>query len=312
MADLILHHYPQSPFAEKIRRLLAWKKLPWTSVIIPMVMPKPDVVAFTGGYRRTPLLQVGADIYCDTALIGEVLDHRSPQPPLFPPPVRGLARIVAQWADSSLFWASMGHSLSPAGAAQMLATAPPELARQFGPDRAQMREGMTRLRATDAASAYRSYLRRIASMLDGQPYLLGAQPCAADFAAYHALWFTRVQTPGMAGILQATPGVLDWLDRMAAPADTATGEISSAAALEVARTATPAAVDDLAFQDDHGIALGTRVLIAAESFGTEPSEGELVAATRTHYTIRRSDARSGTVHVHFPRVGYSLRAAPAA
>ena len=36
---------------------------------------------------------------------------------------------------------------------------------------------------------------------------------------------------------------------------------------------------------------------------------ELVAATRMHYTLRRTDARAGTVHVHFPRIGYVLRAA---
>ena len=37
---------------------------PWpgSSVHIPSVLPKPDVVALTGGYRRTPFLQLGADI----------------------------------------------------------------------------------------------------------------------------------------------------------------------------------------------------------------------------------------------------------
>jgi len=66
---------------------------------------------------------------------------------------------------------------------------------------------------------------------------------------------------------------------------------------------------DSAFQDDHGIPLGTRVTIAAESFGNEPTEGELIAATRTHYSLRREDPRTGVVHVHFPRIGYVLRAA---
>ena len=309
MNDLILHHYPASPFAEKIRRLLAWKRLPWTSVTIPMVMPKPDVVALTGGYRRTPLLQIGADIWCDTTLICDVLEHRAAEPALFPGRVRGLARVLAQWADSALFWASMAHSLSPAGAAQMLAAAPPDVARQFGPDRARMREGMTRMRPADGTSAYRSYLRRLATMLDGQDFLLGDQPCAADFAAYHPLWFTHTQTPVMAALFEATPAIGAWMERIASAPDTQAGSLDAAQALAVAHAARPASVEGLVFQDDHGIALGTRVQIAAESFGTEPSEGELVAATRTHYTIRREDERAGTVHVHFPRVGYVLRAA---
>ncbi len=89
MTDLILHHYPESPFAEKARLVLGHKKLPWKSVHIPAVMPKPDVVALTGGYRRTPLLQVGADIYCDTALIADVLEHVQPEPTLYPPHLKG-------------------------------------------------------------------------------------------------------------------------------------------------------------------------------------------------------------------------------
>jgi hypothetical protein len=68
---------------------------------------------------------------------------------------------------------------------------------------------------------------------------------------------------------------------------------------------------DSAFQDDHGIALGSRVSITPESFGSEPTEGELIAATRTHYSLRREDPRAGVVHVHFPRLGYVLRAASA-
>ena len=72
---LIRHHYPTSPFAEKVRLMLGYKNLSWKSDVIPMVSPKPDVVALTGGYRKTPVLQIGADIYCDTALIADVLEH---------------------------------------------------------------------------------------------------------------------------------------------------------------------------------------------------------------------------------------------
>ena len=98
MTTPILHHYPSSPFAEKARLMLGSKGLAWQSVFIPMVMPKPDVVALTGGYRRTPLLQIGADIYCDTSLIATVLEHLKPEPALFPEHLKAIARIVAQWA----------------------------------------------------------------------------------------------------------------------------------------------------------------------------------------------------------------------
>ena len=308
MHDLILHHYPMSPFAEKARLMLGHKGLVWYSVHIPTVMPKPDVVALTGGYRKTPLLQIGADIYCDTALIADVLEHREPEPPLFPVHARGLSRAVAQWADSSLFWASMGYTLSPKGAAKMFAGLPPGEGQAFAADRATMRQNMTLLRPADATSAYRSYLRRLANMLDDQPYLLGEVPCIADFAAYHPLWFTRKLNPGMASILDATPDVLEWMDRLAAIGHGRSERLSSADAVGIAHAATPEPIKaDEVFQDDHGIALGSRVSIAAEAFGTETSEGVLLAATRTRYTIERHDDRTGTVHVHFPRVGYVLR-----
>ena len=73
MAELIFHHYPNSPFSEKIRLIFGLKHLAWRSVLIPVILPKPDVVALTGGYRKTPVLQIGADIYCDSALIARVL-----------------------------------------------------------------------------------------------------------------------------------------------------------------------------------------------------------------------------------------------
>ena len=77
MAELILHHFLTSPFSEKVRLILGYKRLAWKSVLVPGYSPKPDVVALTGGYRRTPLLQIGADIYCDTALIGTGM-HSTP------------------------------------------------------------------------------------------------------------------------------------------------------------------------------------------------------------------------------------------
>ena len=84
MHELILHHYLASPYSEKVRLVLGFKKLRWKSVIIPAIMPKPDVIALTGGYRRTPLLQIGADVYCDTTLICRVLERIASTPTLFP------------------------------------------------------------------------------------------------------------------------------------------------------------------------------------------------------------------------------------
>jgi glutathione S-transferase len=312
VSDIILHHYPFSPFAEKIRRVLAWKKLAWNAVEVPDMLPKPDVMALTGGYRRTPILQLGADVYCDTALICDLLEHLQPEPALYPAHAKGIARVVAQWADTTLFTTAMAFNFGPRGAAQFYSRMAPDKVGPFTQDRSAMRGGAPRASHTDAAGAYKSYLRRIANMLETHPFLLGPQPCLADFSVYHPLWYTRTHTGDVAGVFDATPGVKDWLDRMAALPATPKAQWGAEQAIAIAASCEPAALPEQIFQDEHGIALGSRVTIASESSGTEPTEGVLMAATRMHYTLRRVDPRAGTMHLHFPRIGYTLRAVAAA
>ena len=140
-----LHHYPVSPFAEKARLMLGFKRLAWKSVQIPLIMPKPDVVALTGGYRRTPILQVGADIYCDTALIARVLERVAPAPSFFPQGDTYAVQAAAQFADSTLFWNTVPVGFQP-GMGMMkifFKDAAPEYLAAFGKDRSAYR-GATR------------------------------------------------------------------------------------------------------------------------------------------------------------------------
>ncbi|MDY7545240.1 glutathione S-transferase family protein [Glaciimonas sp. CA11.2] len=310
MADLILHHFLISPFSEKIRLALGYKKLAWKSVIVPGVMPKPDVVALTGGYRKTPFLQIGADIYCDSALICEVLEQVQPSPALYPSHGNGVARTLAQWADTTLFWSVLAP---PRNTAHMFAGAPPDTASLFSLDRETMKGPMLRLRGPDAAAACKDYLERVSDMLSGQPYLLGQAPCIADFSVYHSLWFSRQFTPVVEEMLRSVPAILSWMERMQAFGHGQIQQIDSSDAVAIAANAEPLPIGqgrshlpDNFFQDEHGIPLGSRVSITAESFGPEATEGELVAATRSHFTLRRHDVRAGFVHVHFPRIGYVL------
>src|SRR3546814_3101593 len=72
----ILHHDGTSPFSEKVRAAFGIKGLAWHSVTIPVMMPKPDLLPLTGGYRKTPVMQIGADIFCDTQVILRELKRR--------------------------------------------------------------------------------------------------------------------------------------------------------------------------------------------------------------------------------------------
>jgi glutathione S-transferase len=297
MSQLILHHYPTSPFAEKIRLILGYKKLAWQSVIIPRIMPKPDLTALTGGYRRTPVMQIGADIYCDTALIADVLEKIAPAPSLYPSPVNGASRIVAQWADSQVFSAAMAYNFQPAGIADVFAGVPEEGIQAFVADRAAMRGGAPRMAIAEGTSTYKSQLRRLSDMLTEHAYLLGNVPSIADFSAYHPMWFTLERAPSLSGILDATPLLKDWMTRMKAIGHGVHDKMTSEQALEVA----------MPFVNEHGIDLGSEVTITADNFGLEPTQGSLVAATKTRLILRRQDNRAGTVHVHFPRNGFILK-----
>src|ERR1051325_7435713 len=103
MTDIILHHYDTSPYAEKVRTGLGLKGLAWASVELPVIMPKPNLTALTGGYRKTPVLQIGADIYCDSQLIMRELERRYPTPSFYPVG-RGAADALAWWAEKTTFF----------------------------------------------------------------------------------------------------------------------------------------------------------------------------------------------------------------
>ena len=302
MNDVILHHFAASPFSEKVRLVLGHKQLAWKSVIVPNILPKPDVVALTGGYRRTPFLQIGADIYCDTALICDVLEQLQPTPSLYPEATQALARIVAQWADSTLFWAAVTYNRGSSG----------ELPAAVFADRRAMGFDVEWVRPADATAAYKSYLERLSGMLNGQSFLLGAEPCIADFSAYHALWLAHGREPTSVPLPFHAPALAGWMQHMQSIGHGANTPMSAAQAIAIAANSEPAISGQnrlpvAGWQDEHGIALGSRVTIAAESFGREPTEGELIAATPTYYSLRRIDDRAGTVHVHFPRMGYVLK-----
>ena len=306
MSNIILHHYPTSPFSEKVRLILGYKAIAWQSVLIPRIMPKPDVVALTGGYRRTPFMQIESDIYCDTALICDELERRFPTPTLYPETVpQGLVDTLAQWADTTLFWqGSVGYVFQPKALAFLFADAPPEAAKAFAVDRAEMRKGTPRVGPAEAAGALKVFLHRLDAMLEHSPYLLSNTPSLADFSAYHPLWFVRRIEP-IAGIFNSTTNVLPWMDRMAAIGHGTPSKYSSGDAIALA-AATPTVVAPMPWQDEHGIEAGALVNITPLDYAFDPVAGALVVSTANHLAIKRVDERAGEVIVHFPRVGYVL------
>jgi hypothetical protein len=104
--EIIFHNYAASPFSEKVRLVFGMKGLAWRSVEIPSMLPKPLLVPLTGGYRKTPVMQIGADIFCDTQIIIRELERRFPDPSLFPHG-KGLPYALGFWSDRPFFLASV-------------------------------------------------------------------------------------------------------------------------------------------------------------------------------------------------------------
>jgi hypothetical protein len=117
------------------------------------------------------------------------------------------------------------------------------------------------------------------------------------------------KTPSLAGILDATPLLKDWMTRIKSIGHHNFTKMKSSEAIEIAKHASPADVSAMQFVNEHDIALGSEVVVTADNFGLEPTQGILVAASKTRLTLRREDERTGTVHVHFPRNGFILKKA---
>jgi glutathione S-transferase len=308
----ILHHYPNSPFAEKIRTLLGFKKLDWTSVLIPSIMPKPDVIALTGGYRKTPILQLGADIYCDTALIAKVIEDLAPLPTIYPEEQRALASILAQWADSTLFWTAIPYTMQPSGFAYAMSGQPAEVQKAFAADRATFRGTMPRLRIPEATAGLKVYLDQFEALLgDGRSWLLGESLSIADFSVYHSIWFVARGGPP-AAILEGYERVGAWRSRMQAIGHGNSERLDSADAVALAARSTHAKLAAGEFIETHGLAFGSPVTIAAIDYGCDPVSGELVLSRPDEIGLVRTDPRAGTVVVHFPRIGFEIKKAEAA
>jgi len=300
MPELILHHYATSPFSEKVRLAFGRKRLAWRAVEQPTVMPKPELVPLTGGYRKIPVLQIGADVYCDSQCILRELERRHPEPSLYGRD-EATHMAFAFWSDRVLFQTAVGVVFGQIGDA---------VPKAFLDDRAQLMGrafDVARMRA--AVPMLRDGLRAQLGWLetqlgDGRPFLLGGEPGLADFSTYHPLWFLERFHPPSAAELSHTPAVAAWAARVAAIGHGECTAMEPAEALAVARDARPETAPRADPGDPNGRRPGERVAVLPDDYGRDPVEGELVASSAQEIAIRRQDPQLGELVVHFPRAGF--------
>src|ERR1700733_11831157 len=262
---IILHHFDESPFSKKIRVVFGLKHIAWESVRISRIMPRPDLMPMTGGYRRTPVMQIGADIFCDTQVILRELERRFPEPTLFPRGYEGVASATAMWTDRTFFQSTVNLVFG-----SLADKVPPD----FIADREKLRGAKFDVAAMASAipqmrDQFRAHVQWIEAQLgDGRNWMCGDSASLCDINAYMNIWYLRQSLPGEADRLLAEFGrARAWETHMRRVGHRPRSEVSAMAAFDIAAGATPrtAALPDR--NDPNGRKPGDRVEVMPDDYG---------------------------------------------
>jgi glutathione S-transferase len=308
-SEVIFHAYPQSPVAEKVRVVLGIKDLDWRSVDIPRLPPKPMLTALTGGYRRTPVMQIGADIYCDSQCIIRELEQRFPSPSIMPTAEHGLMWCLSRWTDGTLFDQTVRHVLGAAG---------DNLDKDFAADRGRLYLGedwAAGLKQANAdlphlVSQMRAPLSWLnAQLSDGRAFLLGEKPAAIDAQFYHVVWFLRGRWADGPSFLSEFEDLVRWEDNIRGIGCGTPRPMDPQEAISRAKALEPTALTGVTAHDPQGLSIGQSVTVAPDvNGGEQPVAGKIRYADAETVVIERSAEDVGTLCVHFPRSGYRINA----
>jgi len=300
MSDLILHHFDASPFAEKIRLVFGLKNLAWNSVELPMIMPKPDLTALTGGYRKTPVLQIGAEVYVDTALIADELERRYPTPSLYPDGNKGMYKALAFWSNNSFFQPGAGLSMG------VNDQVPDEVL----DDRFSFFNFMDfDVLEEEIPYLYEQFLTHAgfveSQLSDGREYLFGDLVSWADVNAWFVFWMAHGNIPPIKKYFEKFTYAAAWEKRIANYGYGKRNEMPASEAHSIANNtdAKPGQGVESLYQR---FSEGQAVSVAAEDYGKDAVTGKLITLNQEQITINRDDPVAGNVNVHFPRAGFRL------
>jgi glutathione S-transferase len=306
MSDIILHHYAFSTFSEKVRVALGLKGLAYRSVDIPGLPPRPLLEPLTGGYRRAPVLQIGADVYCDTNVILPTLERLFPSPTLYPGASEGLARGLSFAWDRAMWIPSIGVLTHFIGE-----HIPPE----FIKDRKESylyidisKEAMAPDLPVHRQRVVAQYAWLKQALADGRPFIFGGQPGALDLTCYQTIYLLRKNCPPeVDSMLGIDAGLRSWYERVTSIGHGTPTPMTPEDAFAAACDAQPAAVTHLRPDGDPaGLPAGAKVTVTPDDNARVPVSGTLVAASDSEIVIHRRDPKAGDLHIHFPRLGFDV------
>ncbi|MDC0661542.1 glutathione S-transferase family protein [Marinobacter sp. SS21] len=303
MSDLILYHYSLSPFSEKIRTMLGYAGLTWQSVIVKEMPPRPELAALAGGYRKIPVAQLGADVFCDTRSIAAEIARLANKPELDPDQQPEQVQRFIEEVDLEVFLACIISASGRGMLVKLIRNTSLLDAMRFLKDRVELgrKAKVKALSIRQAKHRLQAHLERMEAML-GQDFLFGDTPCAADFSAYHSLWF--VVDVANKPVLEPFPAVQAWMEKMRAFGHGNVRQLPRDEALDLACRSTPR---PLAEPTPDGQTQGARtVSIEPTDYGRDPVTGTLHQEREQGLILGHEHPRVGVVHLHFPRAGFKL------
>lgn len=305
MPDIILHHYYEeaSPFSERVRLVLGIKDLAWGSVVTGYVPPRPHLDILAGGYRRIPVLQIGADVYCDTRCIVDELERRYPEPTIYPNREQGLTAMLTSWANGPMLTSAFGL---------VVGVDSEQIPDDYIQDRIEITEGAFNVEQLKAAVPVLQDQVRVqfdwieSQLYDGRDYLLGGAVGLADITAYQIVWYLGECYSKWSDLVAPFARLRAWMERIKAIGHGKRIDLDAAQALDAARDSEPQTAERGDPDAAIGAQPGERVQVMPDDYAKVPVTGELVASSAQHVAIRRTDPEVGEVVVHFPRAGFMV------
>jgi glutathione S-transferase len=300
---MILHNYKVSPFSEKIRAMFGYTNFEWQSSTSPAAPPRPIVDPLAGGYRKIPVAQVGADIFCDTRIISAEVANTVAQPELDAANCsEEIQQFVAQTdGPTSMALFTCGTPLHMA--LMMFSNFTPWEAARLGKDRANVAKTMTgeRISQRKAKPMVAAFVVDLENKLSEQKFLFGDAPTIADFSAFHLIWFGG-KTQGF-GFISKAPKLKQWFKRISEMGHGLKTTISKSQVFAQARDSEPR---DIAPELAVGEWLGKTVEIKPNDYAQDSVTGVIVGCDDFRWVIARQTADFGLLHVHFPKQGYDV------
>ncbi|KAI8061535.1 uncharacterized protein B0P05DRAFT_497600 [Gilbertella persicaria] len=314
--DIILHWYPESPYSQKVAWVLNYKKVEYRTVLCQRMEPRPLRRPLDGGYRKTPILQVGKHVFCDTKAIFMEIEKLFPEPSLYPKlsstgaSSEALARGLTLWADNSLFLNVVSQLPAKNLPAEFLADRSAMLGREIDVDK-----------LTAAAPFMKATLLAefgvLEKLLDGKNWILETEaPSLIDFNAAMMTFFTvnlvgekwvQANLKIMFEHMSKLMGVADWEGTAKRPV------LTEEEAIEVLKrhASDEVSQDFKVHSSGLPIELGQQVLVMPLDTGKVPVYGTLLKSTKDETVVEYNDPNYGTTaFIHFPALGFVVLPKP--